>query len=153
MSDQEIRSYLRSALAIVVDAEQARVSAILDDSNAKIAQGVEKMKPLITLISALKEEIGDVDGLEISPAEHGHMATVRAQTSCTTDSLSISTNYENTAFVIEEFHSFSSSFDNSWHEDRNEYSSTGDVMERVLKIVGEHIGSQMAQRTHKLDKT
>ncbi len=147
MSDQEVKSYLRSALALIVDAEQARVSAILDDSKVRIAQGIEKMRPVITLIRALKEEVGDVEGLDISPAEQGHMATVYAQTSVTTDRLSISTNYGNTAFVIEESHSFS--VDNSWQEDRNEYSSIEDLMARVLKVVGEHIGGQKAQKAHR----
>ena len=147
MSEQEIRNHLRSALAAVVDAEQNRVSGILNDSKIRIAQGVEKMKPLITLIRALKEEVGEVEGLEISPAEHGHMAVVRAQTSVTTESLSISTNYENSVFVIEEFSSFS--VDGSWHEDRKEYSSAEDVMARVLEVVGKHIGGQQAQRANK----
>ena len=147
MSEQEIRNYLRSALAAVVDVEQNRVSAILNDSKIKIAEGIEKMKPIITLIRALKEEVGKVEGLEISPAEHGHMASVRSETSVTTERLSISTNYGNSAFVIEEFSSFS--VDGSYHEDRKEYSSAEDVMARILEVVGKHIGGQQAQRAHK----
>jgi len=147
MSEQEIRNHLRSALAAVVEAEQKRVSAILNDSRIKIAKGIEMMKPLITLIRALKEEVGEVDGLVISTAEHGHMATVRAQTSVTTDSLSIKTNYDNSAFVIEEFSSFS--IDSSCREVSREYSSAEDAMARVLEIVGKHIGGQQAQREQK----
>ncbi len=150
MAEQEIRNYLRSALAAVVDAEQNRVSGILNDSKIRIAEGVEKMKPIITLLRALKEEVGEVEGLEISPADHGHMAVVSAETSVTTESLSISTNYETmekSAFVIEEFSSFS--VDGSWHEDSKEYASAEDVMVRVLEVVGKHIGGQQAQQAHK----
>lgn len=147
MSDQEVRSHLRSALAAVVDAEQNRVSAILIDSKIKIAEGIEKMRPIITLIQALKEEVGKVEGLEISPAVHGHMAIVRSETSVTTERLSISTNYDNSTFVIEESSSFL--MDGSWHEDRNEYASAEDVIARVLETVGKHIGGQQAQRAHK----
>jgi hypothetical protein len=147
MSEQEIRKHLKNALASVVEAERNRVSEILDTSKLRIAAGVEKMKPIIALIRALKEEVGEVEGLAINPAEHGHMATVRAQTSVTTESLSISTNYENSAFVIEEFNSFS--IDNSCHEDRKEYSSAEDVMARVLDVVGKHIGGQQAQQAHR----
>ncbi len=147
MSGQEFMNHLRSALAAVVDAERNRVSEILNDSKTKIAAGVEKMKPIIILIRALKEEVGDVEGLEINPAEHGHMAVVRAQTSVTTESLSISTNYENSAFVIEEFSSFS--IDGSWREDRKEYSLSEDVMARVFEVVGKHIGGQQVQQAHK----
>lgn len=147
MSEQEIRKHLRSALASVIEAEHNRVSEILNDSKIKVAVSIEKMRPIIALILALKEEVGEVEGLEISPAEHGHMATVRAQSSVTTESLSISTNYENSVFEIEEFSSCS--FDNSWHEDRKEYSSAEDVMARVLDLVGKHIGGQQAQQAHK----
>lgn len=147
MSEQDIRNHLKSALAAVIEAEQNRVSAILNDSKIKIAGGIEKMKPIIALIRALKDELGEIEGLEISPSMHGHMATVRARTSVTTESLSISTNYENSSFVIEEYSSFS--VDNSWHEDRREYSSSEDVMARVLEVVGKHIGGQQAQLAHK----
>ena len=134
-------------MAAVVEAEQNRVSVILNESKIKIAEGVEKMRPIITLVRALQEEVGEVEGLEISPAEHGHLATVHAQTSVTTETLSISTNYGKSAFVIEEFSSFS--VDGSYHEDRKEYSSAEDVMARVLEVVGKHMGGQQAQRAHK----
>lgn len=147
MSEQDVRKHLRSALAEVVAAEQSRVSAILSDSKIRIAESVEKMMPIITLIRALKEEVGEIKGLEISPAEHGHMAVIRAETSVTTESLSIKTNYENSAFVIERFSSFS--IDDSWHEDRKEFHSSEDVMARVLEVVGKHIGAQQAQKAHK----
>ena len=113
----------------------------------KIAEGVEKMKPLIALIHALKEEVGEVQGLEIRPSEHGHMAIVRATTSVTMESLSISTNYQNSAFLVEEWSSFS--VDGSWHEDKKEFQSMEDVMAQVLQVVGKHIGGQQAQNAHK----
>lgn len=147
MSEQEIRKHLRSALASVIETEHNRVSEILNDSKIRLTVSIEKMKPIISLIRALKEEAGKVEGLEISPAEHGHMAIVRAETSVTTESLSISTNYENSAFEIEEFSSFS--IDNSWHKDRKKYSSVEDVMARVLDVVGKHIGGQQAQQANK----
>lgn len=147
MSEEEIRNHLKSALAAVVDTERNRVSAILDDSNVKIAAGIVKMKPIIALIRTLKEEVGEVEGLEISPADHGHMAVIRAQTSVATESLSVSTNYGNSAFVIEEFSS--SSVDNSWDEDRKEYPSAEDVMARVLEVVGKHMGAQQAHSVRK----
>ena len=147
MSEQEIQNHLRSALAAVVEAEQNRVSVILNESKIKIAEGVEKMRPIITLVRALQEEVGEVEGLEISPAEHGQMATVHAQTSVTTETLSIPTNYGNSVFVIEEFSSFS--VDGSYHEDRKKYSSAEDVVARVLEVVGKHMGGQQAQRAHK----
>lgn len=147
MSEQEIRNYLKSALAAVVEAEKSRVSAILNGANIKISRRIEMMKPVITLIRALKEEVGEVEGLTISPAGPGHMATVCVQTSVTTESLSISTNSGNTAFVIEELSAFS--VDNSRCEGRVEYRSAEEVMARVLEIVGKHIGGQQAQRMHK----
>ena len=147
MSEQELRNHLRRALATVVDAEKNRVSAILNESKIKIVDGIEKMKPITTLIRTLKEEVGEVDGLEISTTELGDMVIVRAQMSVTTESLSISTNHDNSVFVIEICNS--DVVGNSYYDDRKEYTSTEDVMARVLDVVGKHIGAQQAQQAHK----
>jgi len=147
MSDHEIRNHLRSALAAVVEAEQNRVSTILNNGKISQAQGIEMMKPVITLLQALKEEVGEVEGLRISTAPHGHMATVNAGTLVTDDSLSISANYNATAFVVEGSRSYR--MDNSHNEYVKEYSSAEEVMARVLDVVGKHIGGQQAQRAYK----
>ena len=143
MSDDKIRSHLRKALDEVIKAEKERVSAILNEADANIADGIEKMKPLIQLLNALKNEVGEVEGLEISLAEKGHMAAVHAKTSVTYDSFSISTNYENTKYAIEEFSSFS--VDDSYREEKYEYDTVEDVMAKVIDLVGKHIGSEQAQ--------
>jgi hypothetical protein len=142
MSDERIRSYLRQVLSEVTKREKERVSAILDNADKSIAEGIEKMKPLIQLLKALKDEVGEVEGLKISLADAGHMATVRADTSVTTDSYSISTCYDNSAFTIEAFHSFS--VDGSYHEEKKEYASAEEVITKVIELVGNHIGAQQA---------
>ena len=147
MSNDNIRSYLRKALDEVAEEEKNRVSEILSNADISITEGIEKMKPLIQLIIALKDEVGKVKGLEISPAEKGHMATVRATTSVTTDSYSISTNLDNSKFTIEEFSTFS--IDGSISEDKNEYETVEDVMAKIIDLVGKHIGSEQAQSERK----
>jgi hypothetical protein len=143
MADEKIRSYLRRALDEVSIAEKNRVSEILNDADVSISKGIEKMMPLIQLLNALKDEVGTIEGLEISPAAKGHMATVRTKTSVTNDSYSISTNYDNSKYTIDEFSSFS--IDGSYREEKNEYETVEDVMAKVIDLVGKHIGAAEAQ--------
>ena len=72
MTNENIRKYLRKALNEVISAEEKRVTEILNGSDTKIAEGIEKMKPLMELLLALKQEVGEVPGLDISLAEHGY---------------------------------------------------------------------------------
>jgi hypothetical protein len=71
------------------------------------------------------------------------MATVRTKTSVTNDSYSISTNYDNSKYTIDEFSSFS--IDGSYREEKNEYETVEDVMAKVIDLVGKHIGAAEAQ--------
>ncbi len=143
MANENIRKHLRQALNEVIGAEEKRVTEILNDSDTKIAEGIEKMKPLMQLLLALKQEVGDVPGLDISLAEHGHMATVRADTSVTHDSYSVSTNYDNSKFKIEVFSTFS--IDGSIHEEAIEFDTADEAMEKIIGLVGKHIGGERAQ--------
>lgn len=143
MTNENIRKYLRQALNEVISTEEKRVTEILNDSDTKIAEGIEKMKPLMELLLALKQEVGEVPGLDISLAKHGHMATVVANTSVTYDSYSISTNYDNSKFKIEIFSTFS--VDDSIHEETIVFDTADEAMEKIINLVGEHIGGERAQ--------
>jgi hypothetical protein len=144
VSENEIRTHLRQALAYVIDAERRRVSTELEGVNQRIARSIEAMKPIIKMILALKEEIGTVEGLKIRPADHGHMATIETDDGATQESFSISTNYENSAFEIDV-----STFCGSFHEKIEMYNSVEDVMTRVVNVVGKHIGKQQAKQASK----
>ena len=79
MSDESIKEHLRAALSDVVAKEKDRIESILDDSDERSKQQFKKMAPLLEAISLLSEEVGTVDGLRVSVADHGHMATVEAK--------------------------------------------------------------------------
>ncbi len=147
MTDEAIKSHIQQALAAVVDKQKQDVSSHLDDFESKIAEGIQKMAPLMQLLNALKEEAGEVNGLDIDLAEAGHMATVSTRGAVTYDSYSVSTNYDNSKFTIEEFSTFD--IDNSVREETHEYDTAEDVMTKVIKLVGEHIGSEQAHADRK----
>lgn len=139
MAQESIRKHLRAALDEVLSAEKARLHKLYDESDADIAVRVKMMGPIIEALNSLKQEVGSVEGLEISPAPHGHMATVRLKSSASQQSLSISTNIGNSQFQIEEhlYYTFSSdSF-----EKRHEFTSAEDVLTLVVDAVGKHIAS------------
>jgi hypothetical protein len=111
-------------------------------TDIRIAEGVEKMKPLMKLLIALKNQVGEVNGLEIRPVETGHEAghivIVQARSAVSTDSYSISTNNDNSLFMVEGFCSFSG--DGSFRADNYEYDTVNEVMTKVMNLVAEHIG-------------
>lgn len=146
MSNPEMKAYLRSALNIAIQDEESRVARILDESSNKIAAGIEKLRPLIALIRALKEEVGEVPGLSIEPADQGHMALIYARTSVTSDSLNIGTNYAGTMFKVEHRSTFT--VDGSDRETTQEYPTVEAAMAVVIDLVGKHIGAQSAQDAH-----
>jgi len=138
MSYDKIRNNLRQALDGGVNLDIESALEIPGD-----AEGIEKMKPLIQLLKALKNEIAGVHGLKIRLVELGHIALVEAQTLVTSHSYSISTNHENSKYTVEEFSSFSG--DGTFQEDNYEYESVEDVMAKVMSLVGGHIGAIEAQ--------
>jgi hypothetical protein len=143
MSYDNFRNHLRQALDEGVNLEKEKASEVSGDADVRIAEGIEKMKPIIKLLKALKYEVAGVDGLKIRLVELGHIALVEAQTFVTSHSYSISTNHDNSKYTVEEFSSFSG--DGSFREDNYEYESVEDVMANVMSLVGEHIGAMEAQ--------
>ncbi|MCZ6882841.1 MAG: hypothetical protein O7F15_07550 [Gammaproteobacteria bacterium] len=143
MSYDKIRNNLRQALDEGKNLDIESASEIPGDADVRIAEGIEKMKPLIQLLKALNYEVAGVHGLKIKLVELGHIALVEAQTLVTSHSYSISTNHENSKYTVEEFSSFSG--DGTFQEDNYEYESVEDVMAKVMSLVGEHIGAMEAQ--------
>ena len=139
MKEETIRKHLRAALEEVVSAEKENLHNFYDKSDADIADRIKIMEPIITSLNLLKAEVGVVEGLDISPAPHGHMVTVGLNASASRTSLSISTNIGNTKFQVEERHYYSFSAESS--EEHHEYSSAEEVMKLVVELVGKHIAS------------
>lgn len=144
---KNIRDHLRKALDEVVQAEKSRVKEVLDNADASTNECVHKMKPLMELLSELKLEVGEVPGLDIDIAGLGHMASVDADTSVTHDSFCISTNSDNSKFQIEVLST--SSVDDSIYEDEVLFDTIEEVMDKVIELVGKHIGGAEAQSERK----
>lgn len=113
----------------------------LDNTDVRLAKGRQKMEPLIQMLYALNRVVGEVSGLDIKPVEigpeTGHTVIVQTQTVVTSDSYSISTNTDNSKFVIEEFCSISSN--GSFRANNFEFDTMDDVLAKVVSVVGEHI--------------
>ena len=139
MSNENIKEHLRAALSEVVTKDKDRTESIFDDSDERSKQQFKKMAPLLEAISLLSEEVGTIGGLRVSVADHGHMATVEAKDSTSSCRLSISTNYDNEKFEVEEsrFYSFSSDYSQNTHL----FDTAEEVMELVLDVTGKHIAS------------
>jgi hypothetical protein len=147
MSDANIKKHLRAALDEAINSEKARVHEILDDADQRSAVQREMLAPLLTLIEALRDEVGEVDGLEISTAPHGHIAHVRVTSSTFVCRLSISTTFDNSKFEIEEYSYYT--FADGDTERKHRYDTADEAMQYVIKVVGNHIGSAEAHEERK----
>jgi len=141
MTDVSIREHLRAALEETIAQEKKRLHDIYDKSDADIAARIEMMRPLVSSLMALDLEIGKVEGVEIRPAPHGHMATVRLQSSTLDQTFSISTTSGNQSFEVEE-RSYYKFGDRDTFEQRHSYPSADQVLALVVDAIGKHIAQQ-----------
>ena len=138
MSDELIRKHLRSALDEVLSTKKSRLHKFYDQGDARRAANITMMSPLIEALKALKAEVGDVTGLNISPASYGHMATVELQSSGSSKSLSISTNFANSQFTVEEIVYYT--FPHANHVEKlYEFASADEALKVIVEAVGTHI--------------
>lgn len=144
MSIDSIRKHLRAALDEVISSEKKRLHDFYDESDASIARRIELMRPVIIALEALRSEVGEVKGLTISTASHGHMATIGLKGGASDHTLSISTAYYNTQFQIEERTHYS--FDAETDEKIHNLATADEVLECVLGAVGKHVASTQVLR-------
>lgn len=120
MSNEQIRKHLRAALNEIIAKERQKAEKSYEDADKIVLESKQKMKPLLDTLNVLKIEVGDIEGLEIKIAEQGHMARVisefRNNPGLTKDSLTISTNEYNTAFLVEQRHY--DSYFSIWDEEK-----------------------------------
>jgi len=141
MSTDGVRKHLRAALDEIIDREKKHLHNFYDKSDANSAKRIEKMRPLIESLRALKNEIGKVDGVNIDPSEHGHMATVHVNSSVTQQSYSISTNIDNTCFKVEEYR-----YDTFGDFETIEKTHSLESPDLALNLVVDAIGKHIAQK-------
>lgn len=144
MSNDSIRKHLRAALNEIISSEKGRLHEFYDKSDANISKRIELMRPVIEALHALRDEVGELKGLSIRPASHGHMATIELNASASKQTLSISTTHDNTQFAIEERISYS--FDNETTETEHRLSTADEVLEHVVAAVGKLVASSEVLR-------
>jgi len=138
MSTDGVRKHLRAGLDEIVERERKQLHDFYDKHDADIAGRIEKMSPLIESLHSLKNEIGKVDGIDISPAPHGHMATVYVNSSTQQQAYSISTDIGNTCFKVEERRSYNFG-DCDVIEKTHRFESPDLALNLIVDAIGKHI--------------
>lgn len=143
MAETKFQMHLRAALDEVVALEKQRLHDFYDRSDAKLARRVEMLRPLLSSLKALDEEVGHVEGLTVNLAPHGHIATIRLESSTLHHTLSISTSYENECYEVEEkrYYTFG---DSDIIEERHKFEAVEDALALVVTVVGKHIAQLQA---------
>ena len=147
MLDDPIRAHLRAALDALVADEKVKLHAHYDANDAKMAERVNRLSPLLQLLGTLRVELHESPGVEISIAPHGHMATVDLKAGASHHTLSLATTYDNSAFLLNEHVVYS--FDAESTERIHTFSTPDDVMRFILGEVGKHIASHEVLRERK----
>jgi len=80
MSDNKIRNYFRQALEEAIKAAEAEGMAKKAENDIRLAANIEKMKPLVKLINALNDELGEVEGLAIFPYKYSEAVMIVSKT-------------------------------------------------------------------------
>jgi hypothetical protein len=140
MEENNINKHLRAALSEIIALEKTRLHQLYDNSDEKIKQRVKKMVPIVRALNVLKEEVGEVKGIVIGTAPHGHMATVRLSSLTSNDNFSISTNCGNTKYSIERrrYYDFE---DGGIYEEEYDFDDASEVLKLVIDAIGKHIAS------------
>ena len=151
MSNDEVRKHLCAALDEIVNVEKKRLNNFYDQNDDNHKKRVVMMRPLIVSLNELKDKIGNVEGLDIDPAEIGHMATVRIS-GVMNLSYSISTDISNSCFEVDEFRYYTFG-DDPAIEKKHRFNNPDEVLHLVVNEIGKHIASnQVLAERNKIKK-
>lgn len=139
MTQKNVAMHLRAALDEVVANEKERLHKLHNQMDADANGRIEMMRPIIEVLSSIKDEIGIIEGLDISPAAQGHMVSVKLQSRVSRHSFSASTNMGNSAFEVEERCSYTFTSDSD--EKSHRFSKAEDVLALLINAVGKHVAS------------
>ena len=141
MEDDKVLQHLRSALNEIISSEKLRLYQLYDNSDADHAQRIKKMSPIMQALNILNDEIGEVKGLKISTAPHGHMAIVDIEDSVSSDYFKISTNVGNSKYEVERLSCFNIGDDEPDEKEYN-FDDAAEVLRLVIDAIGKHIASR-----------
>ncbi len=149
MADEDIQNNIRSALQSIIAGEKQRLDTMFNKSDDDNIKRVEKLKPVIAALEAIKAEITDYPEIEFK--SYGYMANVVLNDKGGNHRLSISTTYGSDAnehFTVEENQYFSfGDFIEKFHQCRGE----DEVIRLVMDAIGKHIAlkKSLADRKQK----
>jgi hypothetical protein len=140
VTEESIRRHVQAALQEAISEEATRVSELFRAADAAHVKRVEMLRPLLKTLEILKVDVAGEEGVEISIAPAGHMASIALTSSSSNQRFSLSTSSDNSTFEIEEYASYSFSSDGP-HERRHRFAEASEALSMLVKAVGTHIGS------------
>jgi hypothetical protein len=155
MSDLGITSDLKQELHEIARQEYECATKIQDARDARQVELIVMMKPLMRALSTMRAEIGDVNWLEFN-TDLGHCAHITTTTweleqgIKRTYMISFKTDFSNSLVDYTKYSICTmTGNDGSDGYDLCELESIGEVLARVTKIVGKHMGAVKADQEHK----
>lgn len=127
---------IAAALNAIVERESAGYQSQFDESAARLVVQVAKLKPLLTALEEVKQQVTGFDKIEVFVSPHGHMASVKVDNR----RFSISTDMKNEKFTVEETYWSHASGENQ--ELFYSYDSAEEVLRAVMDCIGKFIALQ-----------
>jgi hypothetical protein len=158
VSEIRINPQMKQTVNEIAQLEYQRISSIQDDRDARQVELIIKMKPLMRTLSAMKQELGEVEWLAIN-IEHGSCAHVTTTSweleggIKRTYMISFKADYSNSSVDYSKYtvNTMINNNGSDGHELR-ELESIDEVLALVTEVVGKHIGALKAQTEHKQKK-
>jgi hypothetical protein len=138
----DLRKHLRAALESVVAQETDRLTLIYDGADASHVRRVQMLAPARAALQVLKEETEGVEGVRISIAEKGHMATVNLTSGISNHWLSLSTTSDNSEFELQETEIVTTEATRT-REQRRCFPTAEEALHVIVEAVGKRVASHM----------
>lgn len=143
MPDDVVRQHLRAALDAVKAEENARVTAIYQKSDERHANEVLALRPVLDLLTELREVVGTDEGVKIDIAPLGHMGTVTTRSSTGEESLRFDYDLNRLAIRIEQRTSYF--FAGGGGRTEIIFATTADeAVAHAVRVIGAHLGAKEA---------
>ena len=136
MGNGHLPDRFRRILDDIVKREVGELEQGIRRLESNVARDVETMAPVVKLLNELKADIGEVDGVKISPAAAGHMATVTGGNV----TLRVFPGGNRSAFEVEERDT--NSYLDEPFEKTHQFENEEQVMNLVLAVVGRQIARE-----------
>jgi hypothetical protein len=143
MNDDPVRAHLRAALEVIARREEARLRAVFDDVDRSTAEQTAAMRPVITFLTTLQEEVGARDDVRFVLPGRTPVATVEAGTVTASHRIRLTFDVDLKSYRLERTDTWCFA-DGGSRDTVIHAPSPKAAVKHVVELIGEHLGAERA---------